>query len=118
MSRRPQVDVYPNGIKQQPLVRVDEPVCFEVDSSLQLKFQFIPRLERLLRLGEAAQKEYPHKQLAVTKYIFRPSSRYKDEFEDKPWSTSEWQLGVAVGGATTLNQTSMTAWCCHELESV
>lgn len=84
-----QVDVYPNGIKQHPGVRCEEPVIFEIEPSMQLRYQFIPRLERLLRLSDAAQQEFPSKLLGITNYLLRPSSKTGDNFEEKPWSTSK-----------------------------
>jgi len=86
-----QLDVYPNGIKQQPGVRVDIPVCFEIDTMVPLRYQFISRLEQLLRLSEEAQEVFPSigKQLGISHYVLRPSLKTGDGFEEKVWSTSE-----------------------------
>lgn len=83
------------GIKQQPLVRVDAPVVFTIDSGLPLKHQFVPRLEQHLRLSEEAQQEYPWKKLAVQHFILRPTSTSLDSFADRAWSSSEWGPGVS-----------------------
>ena len=52
-----QVHAYPNGIKQHPGVRVDEPVKCSIDSSLPLHYQFISRLEQHLRWCQGAQHD-------------------------------------------------------------
>lgn len=93
-----QLDVYPNGIKQQHLERVDTPVSFEIDSSVPLRYQFITRLERLLHFSEEAQKAFHPlgKQLGISHYVLRPSLKTGDGFEEKPWSTSEWAVPLPI----------------------
>lgn len=83
--------MHPYGIKQQPFVRVDTPVKFDIKSSKPLRYQFIPRLEQHLRLCDQAQKEYPWKQIAVQTFILRPS-RGTDCFVEKAWSSSKHTL--------------------------
>ena len=88
--------MYPNGIKQHPHKRVEEPVPFTVDWQVPLQHQFIPRLEQHLRLSREAASEYPTRQLAVTHYILRPSNKGQTGFKGTPWSSSECQ-GTRLG---------------------
>lgn len=103
----------PYGIKQQPLERVDEPVEFAIDCSVPLTYQFPARLAQHLRLCEAAQTEFPWKQLAVQHYILRPATRGVDSFVEKPWSSSKhWSCSnptcqLVSGPAAT----SQATWC-------
>ena len=89
--------MHPYGIKQQPFVRVDEPVVFITDPKKPPQHQFLFRLERHLRLCANAQLAYPDKVLAVKHFIMRPQNAYGEGFEEKPWTSSEcgralWQL--------------------------
>ena len=83
--------MYPNGIKQQPHQRVDEPVPFTVDWQVPLQHQFVPRLEQHQRLCKGAANEYPTRQLVVAHYIMRPAIKGQTGFEERPWSSSECQ---------------------------
>ncbi len=104
-----QLDVYPFGIKQQPGVRTEEPVTFEVLADVSPQLLFPMRLALHLKVREGLQRLFPDRAVAVKRYLFPPLARNGQGSEDRPLSSSEWCEHCAPTLLRTMNVLSRQA---------